>query len=302
MTTDLMGRNAKKRLDYFPMDIDIFQDLKIRKLIKYQGGKAVTVYALLLCCIYKEGYYMRWDKELPFICSELTGFEEVYISEVVNTCLLLGLFSKTLFDTEQVLTSKGIQQRYQRICLQSKRICGIDEYNLLTATDNPICKAASSKKTKQSETKKKSARKTVKPQPKQTEPRQGSERPSKAQKGLPTNDNSDTASPSLGNLTLDEEIELLKSDTTWLDTLQCLHHTDIQHLRLRLDEFRSECLANGKDRHDSIKDAKYHFNSWLRIITSKTTNEADKQRHNAKRSGSVLSADAAQKKDYGSSF
>ena len=41
-----MARTFKKGLDYFPLDIDIFNDLKIRKLIKYQGGKAITVYAL----------------------------------------------------------------------------------------------------------------------------------------------------------------------------------------------------------------------------------------------------------------
>ena len=113
-----MARTFKKGLDYFPLDIDIFNDLKIRKLIKYQGGKAITVYALLLCNIYKSGYYMKWDKELPFICSELTGFEEAYISEVIKTCLTLGLFSKELFDAEKVLTSKGIQERYSRICVQ----------------------------------------------------------------------------------------------------------------------------------------------------------------------------------------
>ena len=38
-----MARTFKKGLDYFPLDIDIFNDLKIRKLIKYQGGKAITV-------------------------------------------------------------------------------------------------------------------------------------------------------------------------------------------------------------------------------------------------------------------
>lgn len=107
-----MGRNRKTGLDYFPFDIDTFQDIKIRKLIKYQSGKAVTVYALLLCLIYKSGYYMRWDEELPFIISEQTGFEEAYISEVIKSCLTLGLFSKELFDTEQVLTSKGIQRRW----------------------------------------------------------------------------------------------------------------------------------------------------------------------------------------------
>ena len=46
-----MARTFKKGLDYFPLDIDIFNDLKIRKLIKYQGGKAITVYALLCSAI-----------------------------------------------------------------------------------------------------------------------------------------------------------------------------------------------------------------------------------------------------------
>ena len=87
-----MGRNKKIGLDYFPFDIDFFQDLRIRKLIKYQGGKAVTVYALLLCNIYKQGYYMRWDEELPFFVSEQTGFEEAYIREVIKCCLVIGLF------------------------------------------------------------------------------------------------------------------------------------------------------------------------------------------------------------------
>ena len=63
-----MARTSKKGLEYFPMDIDIFSDLKIRKLIKYQGGKAISIYALLLCSIYKNGYYIEWDEELPFIC------------------------------------------------------------------------------------------------------------------------------------------------------------------------------------------------------------------------------------------
>ena len=133
-----MGRNRKMGLDYFPFDIDTFQDIKIRKLIKYQGGKAITIYALLLCIIYKDGYYMRWDKELPFIISEQTGFEEAYISEVIKSCLTLGLFSKELFDTEQVLTSKGIQSRYRDICKQIKRKCDFSEYSLISSEENDI--------------------------------------------------------------------------------------------------------------------------------------------------------------------
>lgn len=107
-----MARIAKSGLEYFPFDIDFFQDIRIRKLIKRQGGKAVTVYALLLCLIYKNGYFMQWDDELPFIGSEMSGFEEAYVLEVIKTCLTLGLFDKNMYDTEQVLTSKGIQVRY----------------------------------------------------------------------------------------------------------------------------------------------------------------------------------------------
>ena len=54
-----MARIAKSGLEYFPFDIDFFQDIRIRKFIKRQGGKAVTVYALLLCLIYKNGYFMQ---------------------------------------------------------------------------------------------------------------------------------------------------------------------------------------------------------------------------------------------------
>lgn len=134
-----MGRNKKVGLDYFPMDVDFFQDIRIRKLIKYQGGKAVTVYALLLCTIYKQGYYMRWDEELPFIISEQTGFEEAYIQEVFKCCLMVGLFSKKLYDSNKILTSKGIQERYQMIGdLCRRRVDISSEFMLISSEEIPI--------------------------------------------------------------------------------------------------------------------------------------------------------------------
>lgn len=133
-----MGRNKKTGLDYFPFDIDFFSDLKIRKLIKYQGGKAVTVYALLLCNIYRQGYYMRWDEELPFIVSELTGFEEAYIREVIRCCLVIGLFSNELYRSDNILTSRGIQERYQKICDMCRRNSDILEFNVVSSEEKPI--------------------------------------------------------------------------------------------------------------------------------------------------------------------
>ena len=133
-----MGRNKQTGLSYFPLDIDTFQDIKIRKLIKRQKGRAFTVYALLLCFIYKSGYYMLWDEELPFIVSEQTGFEEAYIQEVINCCLSIGLFDKDMFKEHQVLTSKGIQKRYQDICKQCRRTSEITDYNLISSEETNI--------------------------------------------------------------------------------------------------------------------------------------------------------------------
>lgn len=240
-----MARTLKQGLDYFPMDIDIFNDIKIRKLIKYQGGKAITVYALLLCNIYKSGYYMKWDKELPFICSELTGFEEAYISEVIKTCLTLGLFSKELFDADKVLTSKGIQERYSRICVQCRRVCCISDYSLI-----------------------------VKRKPKQTEKPPLKKDDSQAEQGSTVMQDEPQYEPY--SLTIDEEIAKLKEEECWLDQLQVLHHMDISLLRNSLDDFRVQCLADGKDRHSSLQDAKQHFNSWLRIVNGKNRKIEDK--------------------------
>lgn len=133
-----MARKPKKGLTYFPMDIDIFQDIKIRKLIKYQGGKAISVYAYLLCSIYKDGYYMRWDHELPFIVSEVTGYDEAYIHEVIKSCLNIGLFSKELYDAEKILTSKGIQERFVLVMKNLNRVSEISEFNLISSQETAI--------------------------------------------------------------------------------------------------------------------------------------------------------------------
>ena len=134
-----MGRRVKKGLDYFPLDVDFFQDIKIRKLIRCQGGKALTVYIALLCNIYKEeGYYIRWDNDLPFIISEQTGYEDGYVHEVLRNCVALGLFDKALFESEKIYTSRSIQERYREICGSSKRRSGIEEYCLLPENGEEI--------------------------------------------------------------------------------------------------------------------------------------------------------------------
>jgi hypothetical protein len=258
-----MARTVKNGLEYFPFDVDFFQDLRIRKLIKYQGGKAITVYALLLCLIYKSGYYIKWDDELPFIISEQTGYDEAYIQEVINCCLSIGLFSKELFKSERVMTSNGIQKRYMNINRISKRTASITEYNLIE---------------RRNEVETDTNKKSVQPEPSELSP----------------------CEPYMN--TLDQEIEILKNDECWLDQLQLLHHMEKSMLRKNLDSFRVQCKSDGKERHASLQDAKQHFNSWLRIVNNNKSRNDDKNKSNGRnqRRANILGLD--EKKTYGESF
>ena len=98
-------------------------------------------------------------------------------------------------------------------------------------------------------------------------------------------------------------IEKLKADEVWLDGLQVLHSMNIELLRNSLDDFRVQCVADGKERgHQSLADAKQHFNSWLRIVNRNKKKEDDnaKSKGRNQRRGNVLSPD--EPKTYGDTF
>ena len=126
-----MGRPTKKGLGYFPLDTDLFSDLKIRKLLHNKGSESLSVYCSALCMVYREGYYLKGVKELAFIIAEEVRLREARVQDILDYCLCIGLFDKTVYREHEVLTSKGIQARYAEICKQMKRTACISEYNLL---------------------------------------------------------------------------------------------------------------------------------------------------------------------------
>lgn len=128
-----MGRNRKTGLDYFPLDVNFFQDIKVRRLLKKHGSESIAVYTSLLCMIYRDGYFIEWNEDIPFIVSEQTGLPEEDINRVICSCLELDIFSKQMMEESGVLTSKGIQKRYQDICTDLKRRADIDAYSLISS-------------------------------------------------------------------------------------------------------------------------------------------------------------------------
>ena len=245
-----MARTIKRGLDYFPFDVDFFQDIRIRKLIKYQGGKAVTVYALLLCTIYRNGYYAEWDKELPFIISEQSGYTEAYIQEVIDCCLNIGLLSKELFESDKVLTSKGIQERYRRICSSSRRNSVIAEYNLIPADEKP--ENSQSQRNAQEKPPQQQKRNVPRTKPKPTP------YPSV---GQPTPATPVPPAPSVQKYSssIDVEVAEMKKSAQWKESV-CIRY---QLTNEQVDNYLADFALKCDKQHTSMQDARSHFCYWL---------------------------------------
>jgi len=118
----MMGRPIKEGIDYFPTDVDIFQDRKIKRLLRSNNGKGFTIYIYLLSCIYREkGYYYEWDKHSAFDISDDLNIAEETVTDVVNNCCEIGLFNQRLYKNESVLSSKSVQQRWKKVVEDAKR-------------------------------------------------------------------------------------------------------------------------------------------------------------------------------------
>lgn len=108
-----MARPEKSGISYFPLDVDFMRDIKIKKIMRAHGPISVAILIDLLGNIYgDEGYYMRWDDDMAFLVADEVGAKEDSVCEVVKKALQVDFFDKDLFDNYNILTSKGIQERY----------------------------------------------------------------------------------------------------------------------------------------------------------------------------------------------
>lgn len=108
-----MARPKKSGLSYFPLDTDFFEDHKIKILKARYGNDGMVLYIYLLCGIYKQGFYMQVDEDFEYILSDDLGMDQNKAKQVLNFLLSRSLFDNTLFQSDKVLTSAGIQRRFQ---------------------------------------------------------------------------------------------------------------------------------------------------------------------------------------------
>ena len=128
-----MARTNKTGIDYFPFDVDFFQDEKIQFVSARFGLKGEVIAIRLLCKIYRNGYYTEWndDTALLFAKSVGDGCQDSFVKDVVCELLKRGFFERSIFERFSILTSRGIQNRYFEATKRYKKVEVIGEFLLL---------------------------------------------------------------------------------------------------------------------------------------------------------------------------
>lgn len=108
-----MARPTKQGLDYFPLDVGFLQNVKVRRIMRACGIQSIPVLISLLANTYRdEGYFLRWDNDMPFLIADELGVSEGAVTAVVDKATQVGFFNANMYEKYGVLTSDGIQKRF----------------------------------------------------------------------------------------------------------------------------------------------------------------------------------------------
>lgn len=135
-----MGRLRKEGNEFFSFDVDFFSDRKIKILKARYGADGITLYIYLLCEIYKNGFYLKLDEDFEFIVSDDLNMNSDKVKQVLTFLLERSMFDKQLFQSDAVLTSTGIQRRYQ-LMVKSRAVKNpitVERYWLLSKEETEI--------------------------------------------------------------------------------------------------------------------------------------------------------------------
>lgn len=134
-----MARPTAKGVEYFPLNVNFINDLKVRKLLLSCGAEAIAVLIYLLSTIYKdEGYYIEiHEDEIDLIALDVNVTPE-FVLEVINKACEVRFFDVNLYENFNILTSKGIQERYLKITERRKNSVVITQFNLVNVYNNSV--------------------------------------------------------------------------------------------------------------------------------------------------------------------
>ncbi len=252
-----MARPNKQGLDYFPLDVDFFDDEKIEAISGEFGLKGEVTTIKLLCAIYRNGYFIVWSDLLKMkLLKNLNGVSKELLEQIVLRLVRWNFFDESLFNSDNVLTSKGIQTRYIEATKRRKNTEKL-QYWLLKRVNVNINRVkvninAQSKVNKSKEI----------------------EKEEDAREGI-------SKTELITNSQLEFAKECIK-DTLWIETVQMqtnIPDKRIEVFKTKLWEFCKH-LGTDETEHQTLKDFKYHFKSWLRIQVDKYNKSKAKNKNN----------------------
>ena len=134
-----MARPTAKGVEYFPLNVNFINDLKVRKLLLSCGAESIAVLIYLLSTIYKdEGYFVEiHEDEIDLIALDVNVTPE-FVLEVIKKACEVRFFDVNLYNNFNILTSKGIQERYLKITERRKNSVVITQFNLINVYNNSI--------------------------------------------------------------------------------------------------------------------------------------------------------------------
>ena len=122
-----MARQQENGRQWFKFPVDFFADRNIKIMRSQLGYGGIIVYEYLLCQIYHEGYYTVVDNDFIALTADELKLKDNIIRLTINFCLKKSMFDSTLYQTEKVLTSAEIQDRYQKMMKSLNRKVPVDK-------------------------------------------------------------------------------------------------------------------------------------------------------------------------------
>lgn len=264
-----MARPLKTGLDYFPLDVDILYDIKVRKIVKKSGEQAFSILIGLLCNIYKDkGYYAEYSDDLCFHVADTLDVSEESVNEVITKALEVGFFDMQMYERHRILTSESIQARFESATLKRKESV-INDIYWISSANNPVNDSHNTQS-----------------KVKETKVKESTEKKSKSKEGKPeqsltANINIDGRSYIISNR-LHRLMSFMSENKPYINTL-CVNNgiknSDnlIRYLKLFFVKLENEGSA-----HTDTKDIKQHFANWLRLQLERDKRPSEKIKYNNK--------------------
>ena len=110
-------------INYFPVGVNFMEENAMEVIEAKYGIKGSAIVLKLMCKIYKEGYYIRWDEEQCLIFANKAG-REVQAEEVQGIIEILftkGILDRNSYQENGILTSANIQKIWMEATKRRKR-------------------------------------------------------------------------------------------------------------------------------------------------------------------------------------